>query len=189
MIPRRPERELPNRPDLGDLCSEIRQQTSLEMTEIPSLDPIDRCILHELQQEGRLPVTELAQRVGLSPTPCARRIARMEAAGVITGYGVRIDPARLGMGLTVFVFVELERQAKDTLDIFERAVARFPEIVECHLMTGTRDVLLKVVCADLRAFDGFLEEGLLRVPGIRATRSSFSLRTLVQRDALPMDAV
>lgn len=150
------------------------------------MDRIDARIVTLLQQDGRMSVIDLAEKVGLTPTPCARRVARLESDGVITGYSARVDQAKLGYPLTVFIFVELERQSHETLTAFERAVARFDEVVECHLMTGTRDILLKVVAPDLRAFDRFLEDHLVHVPGIRATRSSFSLRTMVQREVLPV---
>jgi Lrp/AsnC family transcriptional regulator, leucine-responsive regulatory protein len=149
------------------------------------MDALDRKILMALQAEGRLSVTDLAERVGLSPTPCARRMARMEAEGIITGYGARVDPAKLGYGITVFVFVELERQSQKTVQDFERAIKRFPQVMECHLMTGSRDILLKIATSDLTAFDAFLEDSLLRVEGIRSTRSSFSLRTMVAREVVP----
>jgi Lrp/AsnC family leucine-responsive transcriptional regulator len=148
------------------------------------MDHIDTRIITHLQEDGRLSVTELAERVGLTPTPCARRVRKLEEDGVITGYGARVDAARLGYPLTVFIFVELERQSHETLRNFETAIRRFEEVVECHLMTGTRDILLKVVAPDLRAFDRFLEDQLVHVPGIRATRSSFSLRTMVAREVL-----
>ncbi|MBF9034049.1 winged helix-turn-helix transcriptional regulator [Rhodobacterales bacterium HKCCE2091] len=150
------------------------------------MDAIDRKILATLQAEGRIPVIDLAERVGLSPTPCARRIAKLEQDGTIRGYGARLDQSALGYPLTVFVFVELEGHARKTLSTFETAVARFDEVVECHLMTGTRDVLMKVVARDLAAFDRFLEESLLQVPGIRATRTSFSLRQMIGRETLPV---
>ena len=149
------------------------------------MDAIDRRILSTLQAEGRLPVTELAERVGLSPTPCARRMARLEEAGLITGYSARVDPEKLGYPITVFVFVELERQSRDALDGFERAIRRFPEVLECHLMTGSRDILLKIAARDLKSFDAFLEDDLMTVPGIRSTRTSFSLRAMVDREVTP----
>lgn len=150
------------------------------------MDAIDKRILTTLQEDGRIPIIDLAERVGLTPTPCARRIARIEAEGIITGYTARVDQTKLGYPLTVFVFVELDRQSQDTIRAFERAVARFDEVVECHLMTGTRDILLKVVASDLTAFDQFLEHSLMNVPGIRATRSSFSLRQMVAREVVPV---
>ena len=150
------------------------------------MDQIDKRILRVLQDEGRIPVIELAERVGLSATPCARRIARLEDDGVIRGYGAQLDQSALGLPLTVFVFVELEGHARSTLATFETAISRFEEVVECHLMTGTRDVLLKVLAPDLAGFDRFLEDSLLQVPGIRATRTSFSLRPMVVRNGLPV---
>jgi len=149
------------------------------------MDEIDRRILSALQKDGRLPVTDLAERVGLSPTPCARRMARMEQEGLITGYAARVDPEKLGFPITVFVFAELERQHRDALEGFERAIRRFPEVLECHLMTGSRDILLKVAARDLRSFDAFLEHKLMSVPGIRSTRTSFSLRAMVDRAISP----
>ncbi|RFU14389.1 Lrp/AsnC family transcriptional regulator [Rhodobacteraceae bacterium W635] len=149
------------------------------------MDAIDRRILSTLQQEGRLPVTDLAERVGLSPTPCARRMTRLEAAGLITGYAARVNPEKLGYPITVFVFVELDRQSRDALDGFERAIRRFPEVLECHLMTGSRDILLKIAARDLKSFDTFLEDDLMTVPGIRSTRTSFSLRAMVDREVTP----
>lgn len=149
------------------------------------MDAIDRRILATLQAEGRLSVTDLAERVNLSPTPCARRMARMESDGIIAGYSARVNPEALGYGITVFVFVELEHQHRDALDGFEREIRRFPEVLECHLMTGSRDILLKIAARDLKSFDAFLEQGLMRVPGIRSTRTSFSLRTMVDRQVSP----
>jgi len=150
------------------------------------MDRIDTQIIIHLQQDGRLSITELAERVGLTATPCARRVQKLEEDGIITGYTAKVDATKLGFPVTVFIFVELERQAHETLKTFETAIRRFDEVMECHLMTGTRDILLKVVAPDLRALDRFLEDHLVHVPGIRATRSSFSLRTMVMREALPL---
>ncbi|MEO1104372.1 MAG: Lrp/AsnC family transcriptional regulator, partial [Pseudomonadota bacterium] len=107
------------------------------------LDEIDRKILIELQRDGRLSHQELSERVGLSPTPCARRIRKLEDAGIIRGYGARIDETRLGFGFTVFVSVQLDRQIDETLVTFESAVKTLPEVVDCWLMTGSRDYLLR----------------------------------------------
>lgn len=150
------------------------------------LDAIDRKIIAALQENGRLKMAELSERVGLSPTPCARRVAMLEQAGVITGYSARVDQAALGLPITIFVAVELERQASDAIEAFESAVRKFEEVMECYLMTGSRDILLRVVARDLTAFDHFLERRLLRLPGIRNTRSSFTLRTMIRRNALPV---
>ena len=146
------------------------------------MDAIDRRILSTLQAEGRLSVTDLAERVGLSPTPCARRMTRLEGEGLITRYSARVDPEKLGYPITVFVFVELDRQSRDALIGFERAIRRFPEVLECHLMTGSRDILMKIAARDLKSFDTFLEDDLMTVPGIRSTRTSFSLRAMVDRE-------
>ena len=150
------------------------------------MDAIDARLLSALQRDGRQTVTDLAAAIGLSPTPCARRLARLEAEGVIEGYSARVDQARIGFPVSVFIQVELESQSKDAIDTFERAVRGFERVMECHLMTGTRDILMRVVAADLADFDRFLEDKLMRVPGIRSMRSSFALRTMVRRQVLPV---
>ena len=150
------------------------------------MDATDRRILTALQRDGRLSITDLAAEVGLSQTPCARRLTRLEALGVIEGYAARIDQARLGLPVSIFIWVELEKQSKDAIDAFERAVKTFDRVMECHLMTGSRDILMRVVAADLADFDRFLEDKLMRVPGIRSMRSSFALRAMVKRQVLPV---
>ena len=150
------------------------------------MDAIDARLLSALQRDGRQTVTDLAAAIGLSLTPCARRLARLEAEGVIEGYSARVDQARIGFPVSVFIQVELESQSKDAIDAFERAVRGFDRVMECHLMTGTRDILMRVVAADLTDFDRFLEDKLMRVPGIRSMRSSFALRTMVRRQVLPV---
>lgn len=150
------------------------------------MDAIDRRIIAALQENGRQKLGELADSVGLSPTPCARRIAALEQAGVITGYGARVDQAKLGLPVTVFISVELESQNRDALTQFERAVSRMEEVMECHLMSGNRDIILRVVVANLTAFDEFMEHRLMRIEGIRRMRSSFTLRTMVRRNVLPV---
>ncbi|MEL0435872.1 Lrp/AsnC family transcriptional regulator [Phycobacter sp. K97] len=149
------------------------------------MDAMDRRIISALQRNGRIKLSDLSEQVGLSPTPCARRVSMLEEAGVITGYSARVDQAQVGLAVTIFVAVELERQSKDALQAFENAVSKFDQVMECYLMTGSRDILLRVVARDLTDFDRFLEEQLMRVPGIRNTRSSFTLRTMIQRDVLP----
>lgn len=149
------------------------------------MDSIDRKILCALQEDGRITMAELSEQVGLSPTPCARRVAALEDKGVITGYGARVDPEKLGLTVTIFVEVELEQQSAQALQAFEAAIRPFEQVMECHLMTGTRDMLLRVVARDLTHFDWFLEQQLMRVPGIRNTRSSFSLRRMIRRNCLP----
>lgn len=149
------------------------------------MDLIDSKILTALQENGRITMAELAEQVGLSPTPCARRVSALEDLGVIEGYGARINQEKLGLTVSIFIEVELDQQTTQALQAFEAAVRPFPQVMECHLMTGTRDVLLRVVARDLNHFDRFLEEQLMRVPGIRNTRSSFSLRTMIRRNSLP----
>lgn len=149
------------------------------------MDRIDRQIIAALQRDGRQKLADLSTAVGLSPTPLARRIARLESDGVITGYAARVNQEKLGLPLNAFIFVELEHHTRDAITAFETRIRRFEEVMECYLMTGTRDVLLRVVAADLRDFDRFLEDGLMQTPGIRSMRSSFALRTMIRRDALP----
>ena len=149
------------------------------------MDKIDRQIIAALQRDGRQKLSRLSDRIGLSPTPLARRIARLERDGIITGYSARVDQERLGLPLNIFIFIEMEKQTREALTAFEAALRRFDEVMECYLMTGTRDVLLRVVAADLAGFDRFLEEGLMQTANIRSMRSSFALRTMIRRDALP----
>lgn len=149
------------------------------------MDKTDRQIIAALQRDGRQKLADLSERVGLSPTPLARRIARLERDGVIAGYSARIDQDKLGLPLNVFIFVELEKQTRDAITAFERDLRRFEEVMECYLMTGTRDILLRVVAADLASFDRFLEDGLMQTGNIRSMRSSFTLRTMIRREALP----
>jgi Lrp/AsnC family leucine-responsive transcriptional regulator len=149
------------------------------------IDTIDRRIISALERDGRQKLGELAQRVGLSATPLARRIARLERDGVITGYSARIDQDRLGLPLNIFIFVELERQTGETLTAFETALRRYEQVMECYLLAGSRDFLLRVVACDLPDFDRFIEQGLSRMPNIRSMRSSFALRTVIRCEALP----
>ena len=149
------------------------------------MDNIDRRIIAALQRDGRQKLADLSGSIGLSPTPLARRITRLEAAGVITGYAARVDQEKLGLPLNAFIFVELEHHTRDAIKAFETRLRQFDEVMECYLMTGTRDVLIRVVAADLAGFDRFLEDGLMQTPGIRSMRSSFALRTMIRRDALP----
>jgi Lrp/AsnC family leucine-responsive transcriptional regulator len=149
------------------------------------MDKTDRQIIAALQRDGRQKLADLSERIGLSPTPLARRIARLEKDGIITGYSARVDQERLGLPLNIFIFVELEKQTRAAITAFERDLRRFEEVMECYLMTGTRDVLIRVVAADLAAFDRFLEDGLMQTENIRSMRSSFALRTMIRRNALP----
>lgn len=150
------------------------------------MDGIDRRIITTLQLDGRIKVADLADVVGLSPTPCARRLERLRTDGIITGYAAQVDADKIGLSVSIFVSVELDRQDRDAINAFERAIKRCNEVMECYLMTGSRDILMRVVAADLKAFDEFLEFRLMQIPGIRNLRSNFALRTMVKRDALPL---
>ncbi|WBU52353.1 Lrp/AsnC family transcriptional regulator [Paracoccus sp. SCSIO 75233] len=150
-----------------------------------TIDSIDRRILSELQRDGRISLTDLAERVGLSATPCKRRVARLEESGIISGYHARVDPGASGFGITVFVFVELERQHVDALKGFQRAVAGFAEVVTGTLMTGSQDFVLEVVVESLDEYERFLQNRLLKLEGIRAVRSRFALRKFIDRARIP----
>ncbi len=150
------------------------------------MDVIDRKIVRVLQSDGRIKLADLAERVGLSPTPCIRRLDRLQDTGVITGYAAQVDAEKLGLPVTIFISVELAAQDRTAINEFERAISRCEEVMECYLMTVSRDILLRVVAADLAAFDAFLENRLMQIPGVRNLRSNFALRTLVKRDALPV---
>lgn len=151
------------------------------------LDRIDRRILSTLQQDGRLPNNELAERVGLSPSPCLRRVKALEDAGVIARYVALVDPASVDLPVNIFVSVSLERQVEARLDGFEAAVMARPEVLECYLMTGDADYLLRVVVPDLASYERFLKEHLTRIPGVANIRSSFALKQVRYRTALPLE--
>ena len=150
------------------------------------LDAIDARILGRLQEDARLSNVELAQAVGLSPSPCLRRVRELERAGVIRRYVTVLDPQRVGLPVSVFVNVTLEKQVERALGVFEAAVRQRPEVVECYLMTGEADYLLRVVVADLTAYERFLMEHLTRVPGVSSIKSSFALKQVQYRTALPL---
>jgi len=153
-----------------------------------ALDDIDRRILAVLQEEARTPNVDLARRVGLSPSPCLRRVRDLEERGVIRRHVTLLDPAAVGLGVSVFVSVRLERQVEGALDAFESAVLARPEVMECYLMTGDADYLLRVVVRDVPAYEEFLMRHLTRVRGIASIRSSFALKQVKYTTALPLDA-
>lgn len=153
------------------------------MAKSKSLDPIDHKILEELQQDARLTHQQLGDRVGLSATPCARRIRNLEAAGVITGYSANIDETKLGFGFTVFVSVQLDRQIDDRLISFEQEISLLPEVMDCWLMTGNRDYLLRVAVTDLLEFERFLTGRLTKVEGVASLESSIPIRRVKGRMA------
>ncbi len=152
------------------------------------LDKIDRRILAELQRDARIANVALAERVGLSPSPCLRRVKRLEAEGVIRRYSAVIDPARVGLGLSCFISVTLERNVEQVLEVFETAISERPEILECWPITGEADFLLKVITADLGAFERLMRDHILRIPGISSTNTSFLLTPVKNETALPLAA-
>jgi Lrp/AsnC family leucine-responsive transcriptional regulator len=150
------------------------------------LDEIDRKILAVLQGDGRATSETLSAAVGLSPSPCARRVRNLEAAGVIKHYVAVVDQEKVGLPISVFASIKLERQREDELDRFEKAVMRWPEIVECYLMTGQRDYLLRIVVEDLKAYETFLKRTLTRLEGVASIESSFALGQVKFSNALPI---
>ncbi len=150
----------------------------------PELDATDRRILAALQKDGRITNAELSEAVNLSPSACHRRVQRLEEDGLIAAYVALLDARKMGKPTTVFVEITLQSQAEDLLDAFEREVARVPDILECHLMAGSADYLLKIMAEDTEDFARIHRRYLARLPGVRQMQSSFALRTVVQTTAL-----
>jgi len=146
----------------------------------PALDAVDRRILSALRHEGRLTMNELAEKVGLSPSPCWTRVKRMEASGVISGYAAVLNHNALGMSDMVLVEITLDRHDEALLDRFGEALIRMPEVLEAYLVTGEYDYLIKVAVSGTEDYERFLRERLYRIEGIRSSRSVFALRALKQ---------
>ena len=153
---------------------------------LTDLDETDRRILVVLQAQGRITNAELSERVNLSPSACHRRVQRLEEDGVIAGYVALVNARRVGKPTTVFVEITLESQAEDLLNAFEHGVGRIPDILECHLMAGTADYLLKIVTEDTEDFARIHRQFLSRLPGVRQMQSSFALREVRKTTALPV---
>ena len=151
-----------------------------------SLDTTDRRILAALQIKGRMSNAELSEKVNLSPSACHRRVQRLEADGYIRNYVALLDARKMGVPSTVFVEITLQAQADEVLGAFERAVARIPDVMECHLMAGTADYILKVVAENTEDFARIHRQYLTRLPGVAQMQSSFSLRTVFETTALPV---
>ena len=151
-----------------------------------SLDEIDRRILRALQRNGRMSNADLSEEVHLSPSACHRRVQRMEKEGYIKNYVAMLDARKLQVPTTVFVEITLQGQADEVLDAFERSVARIPDVLECHLMAGSADYLLKVVAEDTEDFARIHRQYLARLPGVGQMQSSFALRTVFKTTALPV---
>lgn len=142
------------------------------------LDDIDKRIVAALQAEGRLPMVDLADRIGLSATPCQRRVKRLEEEGVIDRYAALVSPPAVGLALQALVQVTLDNHSEKTVAAFESAIRARPEVVACYAVTGDMDFLLHVLVPDLASFSEFAMKALLRMPGVRGTRSSFIMQAV-----------
>jgi Lrp/AsnC family leucine-responsive transcriptional regulator len=149
-------------------------------------DATDRKILELLQANGRLSINELAAKVGLSPSPCLRRVRMLERDGVISRYVAVLDQRAVGLPVSVFVSIKLEKQKQESLDRFEKAIERWPEVLECYLMTGSRDYWMRVVVPDLDAYERFVKQKLTRIEGIASIESSFALQQVKYTNVLPV---
>jgi Lrp/AsnC family leucine-responsive transcriptional regulator len=143
-----------------------------------TFDEIDRKIIAALQAEGRLAIVDLADKVGLSATPCQRRVKRLEEEGLITRYAALVSPAAMGFGLQALVEVTLEDHSEKTVEAFESAIRARAEVVACYAVTGDMDFLLHVFATDLNSFSDFALKALLRMPGVKGTRSSFIMQAI-----------
>lgn len=151
------------------------------------LDRIDLRILNELQQNGRISNVELAKRVGLSATPCLERVKRLESNGFIEGYSAKLNPMKLAASLLVFVEIRLSRTSPDVFEEFKQAVTTLPTILECHLVSGDFDYLLKARVADMKAYRKLLGETLLMLPGVSASRSYMVMEEVKETSLLPIN--
>jgi Lrp/AsnC family leucine-responsive transcriptional regulator len=152
-----------------------------------ALDDTDRKILALLQEDGRISLADLADKVGLSPSPCLRRMRNLERAGVIARYVAVLDQQAVGLSVSVFISIKLASQKQDALDRFAKTISRWPEVLECYLMTGPRDYWLRVVVPDLAAYERFLKQKLTRVDGVASIESSFALEQVKYTNVLPLN--
>jgi len=151
-----------------------------------TLDPTDVRILARMQDDARLTNVELAKAVHLSPSPCLARVKRLEQSGLIKRYVTLLDPVAMGLTVSVFIQVGLERQIESALETFEREIAQRPEVMECYLMTGDSDYLLRVLVPDVQALERFIVDFLSRIPGVGNIKSSFALKQVKYKTALPL---
>ncbi|MFY0680761.1 MAG: Lrp/AsnC family transcriptional regulator [Thalassovita sp.] len=151
-----------------------------------ALDQTDQRILVALQRRGRISNADLSEAVNLSASACHRRVQRLESEGYIKDYVALLDPRKIGLSTTVFVEITLQGQADEVLEAFEKGVARIPDVLECHLMAGTADYLLKVVAESTEDFARIHRQYLARLPGVAQMQSSFALRTVFKTTALPV---
>ncbi len=157
---------------------------------LAKLDRIDRNILAQLQENGDLSNTELADRVGLSASPCLRRVKLLEEAGIILNKVTRLDARKLGLSLTALVQIGMDRHTPDRFETFEQTVTSYPEVQACYLITGQdADYLLQVIVPDMDAYQSLLLDRITRIPGVTGVHSSFVMRKIVDRQALPLDYI
>ena len=157
------------------------------MNNILEVDSFDRQILRVLQQEGRISNQELADRIGLSPSPCLRRVRNLEESGVISGYRALLESKLLGLSLTALIHISMDQHIPERFNHFETAVSALPEVMECLLITGqSADYQLKVVVQDMDAYQDLLLNRITRIPGVTGVHSSFVLRRIVDKTALPI---
>jgi DNA-binding Lrp family transcriptional regulator len=152
------------------------------------LDTTDWRILARLQGEARISNVDLARAVNLSPSPCLNRVRALEESGVISRYVTLLDPLRVGLTVSVFIQVSLEKQMRDALDTFESSVLARDEVMECYLMTGDADYLLRVIVADVPSLERFIVDWLAKIPGVASIKSSFALKQVKYKTALPLPA-
>lgn len=164
----------------------MRRSIVGSFTKAMRLDRIDHAILDHLQRDGRATSGELGEVAGLSASPAHRRQKLLEDAGIIRGYVALLDQDRVGLPVTVFVSVRLSAQTEDHLAAFEQAVAGLPEVMECYVMSGASDYLLRVVAPDLGAYEEFLRTRLTRITGVRGVESAFALKRVAYRTSLPL---
>jgi Lrp/AsnC family leucine-responsive transcriptional regulator len=154
------------------------------------LDRIDRRILMAMQDNGRISNLELAEQVGLSPTPCSRRVRRLEESGIIRRHVTLLNQSMLGLKLTAYIGISMDRHTPDRFETFEAELASYPEVMECSVVTGqSSDYLLKAVVPDMEYYEKFLLGRLTRIPGVTGVHSSFELRRVIQRTELPLDHI
>ena len=151
-----------------------------------NLDDMDRKILTLLQKQGDMPIAELARAVGMSQSPCWRRVKRLKDEGVIAGQVALVDPKRAGLSLTILATVSLADHHDTTVEAFERALSTWPEVLECHAVTGDRDYHLRIVAEDMESYEQFLSQRLLKLPQVATVNSRFSLRRVKYSTALPV---
>ncbi len=153
------------------------------------LSAADLRILRVLQTEGRISNVDLAQRVGMSPSPCLRRVKRLEKDGVIKGYAALIEPKAVGLGVEAFAQVNIERHTDADATAFREAVADLDEVVACHVMTGEMDFLLRIYVADLDAYGEFVRRKLLKLPSVKDVRTSFAIEVIKSAPTIPVNAI